>query len=80
MRSLSSSISTVPPNYSHRGHSYSHRGQRLKVHEGVMEDNYSNMWSQEVDMDLDMGVGVSEVEEAIMDFNENEEVDCSESF
>ena len=45
-----------------------------------MEDNYSNMWSQEVDMDLDMGVGVSEVEEAIMDFNENEEVDCSESF
>ena len=45
-----------------------------------MEDNYSNMWSQEVDMDLDMGVGVSEVEEAIVDFNENVEVDCSESF
>ena len=45
-----------------------------------MEDNYTNMWSQEVDMDLDMGVGVSEVEEPLVNFYENEEVDCSESF
>ena len=46
----------------------------------LMEDNYNNVLSDEVNMDLDIGVGVSEVEEAVVDFDENEEVDCSESF
>ena len=45
-----------------------------------MEDDYNILLSDEVNMDLDIGVGVSEVEEPVVDFHENEEVDCSKLF
>ena len=46
---------------------------------GVMEDDYNNILSEEVNMDLDIGVGVSFFEDPIMDIVENE-VDCSDAF
>ena len=50
------------------------------VNVGEMEDNYNIILSDEVDMDLDMGVGVSFVEDPLMDNAENKEVDCSDAF
>ena len=46
---------------------------------GAMEDDYNNILSEDVSMDLDIGVGVSFVEDPIMDIVENE-VDCSDAF
>ena len=45
-----------------------------------MENDHNTILSDEVDMDLDMGVGISLVEDPIMDVVENEEVDCSDAF
>ena len=45
-----------------------------------MENDQNTILSDEVDMDLDMGVGISLVEDLIMDVVENEEVDCSDAF
>ena len=47
---------------------------------GEMEDNYNMILSDEVDMDLDMGVGVSFIEDPLMDNAENKQVDCSDAF
>ena len=46
---------------------------------GAMEDDYNNILSEEINMDLDIGVGVSFIEDPIMDIVENE-VDCSDAF
>ena len=47
---------------------------------GAMEDDHNTILFDEVDLDLDMGVGISLVEDPIMDVVENEEVDCSDAF
>ena len=47
---------------------------------GAMEDDYNIIWSDEVNMDLDMGIDVSFVEDLLMDIAENIEVDCSDAF
>ena len=46
---------------------------------GAMEDDYNTILSEENSMDLDMGVGVSLVEDPAVDIVQNE-VDCSDAF
>ena len=50
------------------------------IHVGEMEDDYKTIRSDEINMDLDMGIGVSFVEDPPMDIAENIEVDCSNAF
>ena len=46
---------------------------------GAMENDYNTILFEEVNMDLDISVGVSLVEDPLMDIVENE-VDCSDAF
>ena len=47
---------------------------------GVMEDDYNTMLYDKVNMDIDMGLGVSLVEDIMMNIVDVSHVDCSNAF